>query len=106
MIVWAIATALLAPATSNDLVAARLEVACKDANSSSQEMCSAYLLAGARSLRDAKGSFRRICPPATAGIAAYQKVFSQYLLKHPDEAQRPAVIVILKAFEQAYSCPS
>lgn len=105
MLAFALA-ALAAPTISNDLTASQLESACRGRGAAASELCRTYLIGGVNAMTDPNSSFRRICTPATANLDAFKVTYSDYLQKHPSEATRPAVIVILEALEQAYSCAS
>jgi hypothetical protein len=89
---------------SDKVTARQLDTACADSSPKGIETCKAFIVSGANTLLDPKGSFRQICAAPTASYSQFRAVFDGYLKVHPDEADRPAVIVILEAFEQAFPC--
>ena len=88
---------------TDKMTAAQLDHTCLERRRSSVEVCRAFIISGANTMLDPTGSFRKICAP-NIGYRQFRDTFSGYVKVHADEAVRPAVIVILEAFEQAYPC--
>jgi len=94
-------TALL----SDKVTTRQLRGACAATNAPANlRLCQAFVVSGANTMLDPHGSFRQICAVPTATFGQFRKTFLSYVERHPEEIERPAVIVILEAFEAAFPC--
>jgi hypothetical protein len=89
---------------SDKVTTAQLQSACVTANGADPETCKAFIVSGANTLLDPNGSFRKICAARSVTYGQFRGAFLDYVEDNPGEADRPAVIVILEAFEKTFPC--
>ena len=89
---------------NGSVTAGQLLASCAGDAPIDEETCKAFIVSGANTLSAPDTGLRQICPPTTAKFNTFLAAYLSYIERHPDESDRPAVIVTLEAYEGAFPC--